>query len=347
MHQRHFLLISILVFGFFFPAYGQNPVNDNCDNPMPLCFNEWIKGSNYNATTQICDQCSDWSSDNGCFELQNTVWFNFLTNERGGSATIKIKNIQCNGDTNNAYYNQLEAVVIKADTNCIHTSYQFISNCQHSENVITFDIPNLSPDQEYMLVVDGKTNPIDSSTLPASCEFEVAAYGNAIDPLVDAGPDVFTAPNVDAPLSGSGYGVPSWYPNDNITNPSIFNPSVFLDINTLFELTITQEIGCTFTDEVMVYVQVPLEVFNTITPNGDGFNDTWKIINIESYPYCKISVFSRWGQRLYYSIGYAENKQWDGTYNGKELPSGTYYYVIETSSNIGESTYSGYINLIR
>ena len=45
----------------------------------------------------------------------------------------------------------------------------------------------------------------------------------------------------------------------------------------------------------MVYVQVPLEVFNTITPNGDGFNDTWKINNIESYPYCKISVFSRWG----------------------------------------------------
>ena len=59
-----------------------------------------------------------------------------------------------------------------------------------------------------MLVVDGKTNPSDSSILPASCEFEVAAYGNAIDPLVDAGPDVFTAPNVDAPLSGSGYGVP-------------------------------------------------------------------------------------------------------------------------------------------
>ena len=97
----------------------------------------------------------------------------------------------------------------------------------------------------------------------------------------------------------------------------------------------------------MVYVQVPLEVFNTITPNGDGFNDAWKIGNIESYPLCKISVFSRWGQRLYYNIGYPETKQWDGTYNGNELPSGTYYYVIETGSNIGESTYSGYINLVR
>ena len=101
MHQRHFLLFSFLILGLFFAGYGQSPVNDHCDNPIPLCFNEWIKGSNYNATTQICDQCSDWSSDNSCFELQNTVWFNFLTNERGGSATIKIKNIQCNGDTNN------------------------------------------------------------------------------------------------------------------------------------------------------------------------------------------------------------------------------------------------------
>ena len=67
-------------------------------------------------------------------------------------------------------------MVLKADTNCLHTSYQFISNCQYGENVITFNIPNLSPDQKYMLVVDGKTNPSDSSILPASCEFEVAAY---------------------------------------------------------------------------------------------------------------------------------------------------------------------------
>ena len=79
MHQRHFLLFYFLVFGLFFAGFGQSPINDHCDNPTPLCFNEWIKGSNYNATTQICDQCSDWSSDNSCFELQNTVWFNFLT----------------------------------------------------------------------------------------------------------------------------------------------------------------------------------------------------------------------------------------------------------------------------
>ena len=347
MHQRHFYLIFIIVFGPFFSGYSQNPINDDCNSPTPLCFNEWVKGSNYNATTQICDQCSDWSNNSNCFELQNTVWFKFLTNKRGGSANIKIKNIQCNGDTNNTYFNELEAVVLRADTNCLHTTYEFISNCQSSANLITFDFINLSPEQEYMLVIDGSVNPNDSSILPASCEFEVAAYGDALDPLVDAGQDVFTAPNVGAPLSGSGMGDPSWYPDDNITNSSIFDPMVFLDINTLFELTITQEIGCSYSDQVMVYVQEPLDVFNTITPNNDGVNDTWKIKKIESYPLCKVSIFSRWGQRLYYNIGYPENKQWDGKYKGNELPSGTYYYVIETSSNIGESTYSGYINLIR
>ena len=88
-------------------------------------------------------------------------------------------------------------------------------------------------------------------------------------------------------------------------------------------------------------------MFNTITPNGDGFNDQWVIKNIESYPLCKVSVFSRWGQRVFYNIGYPDSRKWDGTYNGQNLPTDTYYYTINTGSVIGESTYSGYINLIR
>ena len=78
MHQRHFLLFSFLVFGLFFTGYGQSPVNDHCDNPIPLCFNEWIKGSNYNATTQICEEF-EMLQINLCFlhEINVVIKFEF------------------------------------------------------------------------------------------------------------------------------------------------------------------------------------------------------------------------------------------------------------------------------
>ena len=86
-------------------------------------------------------------------------------------------------------------------------------------------------------------------------------------------------------------------------------------------------------------------MFNT-TPNGDGFNDQWVIKNIESYPLCRVSIFSRWGQRVFttLAIPIVESGMAPTMDN---LPADTYYYTIETGSIIGESTYSGYINLIR
>ena len=347
MLQKHSLLYFIFFIVFCANALSQTNSNDYCENATALCFNETIKSTNFNATINPCDNCSDWIGTNGCFELNNSVWFNFITNSNGGSATIKILNINCSSDTNSNYFNELEAVVLSADTNCVHTTYEFVSACVSNNDQILIDLQNLAAEQEYFVLIDGGTDINDSTIFPAECEFEIKAYGSAVDPLINAGNDIYTTPNTDTPLNGSGYGSPSWFPDYYITNTSIFNPVVFLDLTTTYELTITQNNGCEFNDQVTVYVQEPLEVFNTITPNGDGFNDQWVIKNIESYPLCRVSIFSRWGQRVFYNIGYPDSRKWDGTYNGQHLPADTYYYTIETGSIIGESTYSGYINLIR
>ncbi|GAB3817882.1 hypothetical protein GCM10028895_14430 [Pontibacter rugosus] len=45
------------------------------------------------------------------------------------------------------------------------------------------------------------------------------------------------------------------------------------------------------------------------------------------YPRCKVTVYNRWGSPVYESIGY--KREWDGTFNGKILPDGTYYCIIE------------------
>lgn len=82
---------------------------------------------------------------------------------------------------------------------------------------------------------------------------------------------------------------------------------------------------------------------NAFSPNGDGINDTWKIKYLENFPGCTVSIFDRAGRQLFYSIGYGI--PWDGTYSGKALPYGTYYYVIDINS--GAKRMAGYVLLIK
>jgi gliding motility-associated-like protein len=63
-----------------------------------------------------------------------------------------------------------------------------------------------------------------------------------------------------------------------------------------------------------------------MTPNGDGFNDVWNVIGIEQYPGNRVTIYNRNGMLIYETENY--NNTWGGTFNGAELPDGTYYYVI-------------------
>jgi gliding motility-associated-like protein len=80
---------------------------------------------------------------------------------------------------------------------------------------------------------------------------------------------------------------------------------------------------------------------NAFTPNDDGVNDTWIIENIEMFPDAVVKVFNRWGQLLWEANPSIE---WDGLYNGKKLPTGTYIYVIELFS--GEAPRTGNITIV-
>ena len=66
---------------------------------------------------------------------------------------------------------------------------------------------------------------------------------------------------------------------------------------------------------------------DVLTPNGDNINDTWVIVNIESYPQASVTVFNRWGNEVFRANGY--NNDWGGDSKGDVLPSGSYYYQID------------------
>jgi gliding motility-associated-like protein len=99
----------------------------------------------------------------------------------------------------------------------------------------------------------------------------------------------------------------------------------------LITINLSPESGCEIT--------IP----NTFTPNGDGINDYWDISLLPKYKNCTVTIFSRYGTVVYNSIGYAI--PWDGTYNGKQLPVGTYYYVIDLKT--GGSKLAGSVAIIR
>lgn len=88
---------------------------------------------------------------------------------------------------------------------------------------------------------------------------------------------------------------------------------------------------------------VAIRIPNAFTPNGDGINDRWDIPDLAYYPNCLMNVYTRYGAMIYQSRGYTTG--WDGLYNGKVLPTGTYYYIIDLGNN--SPKLSGYVALIK
>ena len=83
---------------------------------------------------------------------------------------------------------------------------------------------------------------------------------------------------------------------------------------------------------------------NFFTPNGDGIYDTWVPINVEKYPQIRISIFDRFGRRLKV-LNYRES--WDGKYEGNDMPTGDYWYIIEMNDENDDRTFNGNFTLYR
>ena len=73
---------------------------------------------------------------------------------------------------------------------------------------------------------------------------------------------------------------------------------------------------------------IDIEIPNFFTPDGDGQNDTWIPRNIEPYPEILIKIYDRYGRVVEEDV--VSKNGWDGIYHGTELPTGDYWYVIQT-----------------
>jgi len=112
-----------------------------------------------------------------------------------------------------------------------------------------------------------------------------------------------------------------------------------------YTLMISDANNCVLEQSLFIDQQCNPRIFNTISPNGDGVNDTWTVTDIESFPDNELQIFNRWGSKVYNESNY--NNTWGGINNdGNPLPAGAYYYVIHLN-NEGNNVLTGSITIMR
>ena len=145
-------------------------------------------------------------------------------------------------------------------------------------------------------------------------------------------------------VSGAGLGgIYDWTPPTTLNDPTIHNPISTPLETTLYIVTGTDVNGCVDTTHIKITVATSIVFADGITPNGDGFNDTWVIELIDEFPDNLVQIYNRWGQLVFENKGYLS--EWNGLHKGKELPVGTYYYLIDLGDNMPK--YTGPITLMR
>lgn len=96
-----------------------------------------------------------------------------------------------------------------------------------------------------------------------------------------------------------------------------------------------------FSTKVTEFGLTPV-VMTIFTPNNDGFNDVWKILNLSQVGRCEVEVYDRWGMKVFSSSDYRND--WDGTNHGTCLGNDTYYYFVRT---IDGQLYKGTVNILK
>ena len=140
----------------------------------------------------------------------------------------------------------------------------------------------------------------------------------------------------------------SWTPGYGLSDSTIYNPVASPQTTITYSVEITDTLGCrdnaTITITVSERPLPELTFYNTFTPNGDGTNDFWVIDNVESYENSVLEIYNRNGHKIFSAKNYQND--WNGTYNGKNVPAHTYYYVFYPNEG-GEELRKGSITIIR
>ena len=146
----------------------------------------------------------------------------------------------------------------------------------------------------------------------------------------------------------------NWTPSNTLSCSNCLTPLATPTKTTKYDLTATNDGGCSTTDSIRVQVicnGANFFVPNSFSPNGDGINDRFIVNGVGLNVIPSITIYNRWGQIVFQKSNFAPNTPadaWDGTFNGQPAPSDVYIYTIQIlCNNATLIPYHGNVTLIR
>lgn len=167
--------------------------------------------------------------------------------------------------------------------------------------------------------------------------------------LVNVTPDQVIKYGDDIQLHAEGVRFYVWTPTATLSDPNISSPvGSPREPMTYMVIGTNEHGGCRDTAYVKVDIDFTMNEFvpSVFSPNGDGKNDVFRMINLKFQRVTEFRVFNRWGREVFSTTD--PNKGWDGTFNGTPQDPGVYTYIIRVNTPDGGSkVYRGDVTLIR
>ncbi len=262
---------------------------------------------------------------------------NYLWNNLSSSSSINVAPL-----TNTMY-----SVTVKNSNGCTATASVLVSVDQPPVPSVSNDT-SVCEGQPIVLLASGGTSyswstgslspAIEISThaglikyvvsvFKGVCEIKESIFVNVFSlPVVNAGSNVTITKGSSIQLNATGGIGYSWSPPTGLSCVNCPDPIASPTETTTYYVTVTNEIGCTATDLVIVNVEwicADLFIPNVFSPNGDGQNDLFHVYG-DCVKEVFISIYNQWGERVFEDTG--ASPYWDGTFRGQELNSDIFAY---------------------
>lgn len=311
---------------------------------------------------------SDWAGGIGINELSGKVC---TLQDIGGAGqpdvrdndAINISNtptisFRTRGSTDNDYNEDFGFKICTIDledvvVTCAQPSIQ-IGPIPDSNSVYLWTPPtNLNNPNIAQPMASPTTTTVYTITVDQICKTTVTVDVDMLPPFCNAGKDVtlnceLNGIQIGSPDLGYGYSY-SWSPSTGLDNPTIAQPIASPKEKTDYIVTVTGPNGCVSQDQVTVDVPccTQMTVPSIFSPNGDGLNDRFGIIEINQAEKFTLKVFNRFGEQVFTSR--RKEDKWNGLYKGTACEVGTYFYLLiyECANTGNKIQVQGDINLIR
>ncbi len=292
-----------------------------------------------------------WSGPNGFSSISQNPSFPATLNASGIYSVIITDEFSCKGyDTIVLQVNPSPTVGIIAsdDTVCrgVSVTLNATGATDYSWQPSTF--LNAANQASVIATADSTINYLLIGSNNFNCKDSASFQIKIVQPpTVNAGADQVIVTGASILLNGTTNEQSNnilWSPPSFLSNVNVLKPTASPLQDISYTITANSAAGCgAASDQVDIKLYNGIFIPNSFTPNGDLINDTWRVPALAAFTKASISIYNRYGQRIFESKNNTEG--WRGTYNGQPANAGAYNYLIDLKD--GSPVMKGTLLLIR